>query len=176
MMAKLKKALLCYSRGSRPMMRNENGFSLLETIIAATMMLFMANGLIFTWQMAESRSRAIDQFTRGKMELEIAYEKTQRTLRSQARVDTLTLFNNGHGIRFTGVDGSSWIFEQSGANYLCTRNGVAEALIVDVCETVEFSVSEARVFFSIAIANPAAWTSETSDLSLSGRILIRNNE
>ena len=177
MMTYQKNPFLSYSKDSCSInIRNECGFSLLETIIAATMMLFMANGLILAWQMAENRSRSIDQFTQAKMELETAYETTQRVLRSQALINTLTLLNDGHGISFTGVDGSSWIFEQSESNYLCTRNGITETLISGLCDTVEFTISEARVFFLITINAPAAWTGEIDDLTLSGRILLRNIE
>lgn len=155
--------------------KTENGFSLIETIVSVAMLLLLITGLVLALELTETRGRGFDQYVQVKEELEISFETTLRTLRSQARSGTVTIINNGQGITFTGMDGMNWTFTKTGSDYYLVHNGISDILMKGSCADSQFQFSGSEVDLTLSAVAPAGWAGDIGDLATEGHVRIRNN-
>lgn len=151
--------------------QKNDGFSLLETVVSIALVAFFITGLVITWEFSETHERGLEAYWVVKEELETAYEITHRNLRNYARSNIQTDLEQ---ISFTDNTGTKWLFFKDGDRYKMTRNNVTKDLISQSCTQVSFTLSGATVTIVLAVAPPPNWKGETSDLTIRGKVLLRN--
>ncbi|HYH04528.1 MAG TPA: prepilin-type N-terminal cleavage/methylation domain-containing protein [Bacillota bacterium] len=152
-------------------LNKNNGFSLLETVVSIALVACFITGLVITWEFSETRERGLEAYWTAKEELETAYEITHRNLRTAARTNIQTDLER---ISFYDATGANWVFFKDGDQYKMTRNSVTTDLISRSCTQVSFSLNGAMVSIVLAVAPPTNWKGNTSDLTIRGKVLLRN--
>lgn len=158
----------------RLLIKDQSGFTLLETVLSVAMIALLIPGLFLTWELAETRSRGLDQYAQVKDELETAYEIIARTLRGQAISSSVSVTHGGQGISFTMADGSTMSYTRSHGDLMETRNTSQRILLRNSCEDVRFSVNGKKVHIEVKGITPSAWKGETDDLTVTGYVYMRN--
>ncbi len=150
----------------------ENGFTLIESIIAVTLVSLTITGLFLAWYFVESRDRRLENYWQYKETVELAYQVTHQSIRDKAGLP-ITLINSGQGISFTGTDNKSWTFTKEGNNYKLVHDTKEEILIANICNNANFIVTGNMVAINIGVTTPPDWTG-ANDLNINGEVLIRN--
>jgi prepilin-type N-terminal cleavage/methylation domain-containing protein len=152
----------------------ENGFTLIESIIAVILVSLTISGLFLAWYVMETRDRSLQQYWQSKETLELAYQITHQTLRAKAkRIPAITTINSGQGISFEGIDGKTWAFTKDGNNYLLDHDGRVEIIIADICNYTLFVLDGTKVDITLGVMPSANWTG-LDDLNINGKVFIRN--
>ncbi|HBE80911.1 MAG TPA: hypothetical protein DDW65_24455, partial [Firmicutes bacterium] len=137
---------------------SENGFTLIESIIAVILVTFMMSGLFLAWYVVERRDRNLEQYWQYKETLELAYQITHQTMRAKAKSPTVAVLFGGQGISFTGTDNNLWNFVKDGNNYIVTHGGKEEILIPNICNNALFALDGTKVDITLGVTTPANWT------------------
>lgn len=150
---------------------NEEGFTLIESVIVITLVLLGVSGIMTGWHLIESKDRSMENYWQRKATLELAYQVTHQTLRTTAKLSTISI-NSGQAIAFTGMDGLSraFLWEDNDYKFIC--DGKEEVLIDDICDSVLFVQNGPLVGISLAI--PQSGWSGKDDLDIEGTVYIRN--
>lgn len=151
----------------------EQGFTLIESIIVVTLVLLGISGIIAGWHLTDSKDRSLENYWRHKETLELAYQVTHQTLRSSAILSTISI-NSGQAITFTGTDGLSRTFLKENNDYKFICNGREEVLIKDICDSVLFDLNGSIVDIALGVTLPFNWNGN-NDLNIEGTVLIRNH-
>ena len=151
--------------------RNE-GFSLVETIVAVILVSFFVNGLLLSWYFIDSRQRSVEAYWSAKQELELAMEITQQYLRESAHRNLIILTNE---IRFTDHNGANWVFNRTAdGSYRLIRNGKVENVILNQCSLARFTKDEQILLIELGIEPPPQWSGDSSHLQITGSVYLRN--
>lgn len=151
--------------------RNE-GFSLVETIIAVILVTFFINGLLLSWYFIDSRQRSVEAYWKAKQDLELAMEITQKYLRESAHRNLIILTNE---IRFTDHNGENWSFlRTTDDSYQLIRNGKVEDIILNQCSLVGFTNDDQMLRIELGIEPPSQWSGDSSKLQITGSVYLRN--
>lgn len=154
--------------------KNESGYTLLETVLSIAMVAFLIPGLFLTWELADSRSRGLDEYTQVKDELETAYEIIARTVRSQARYGSTAITGGGKVLTFTDTNGVNISYFLQNGNLIETRATVQRILIPNVCNNVNFTASGRKITIQLVGITPPTWQGISNDLTIEGHVYIRN--
>lgn len=156
-----------------PVLTEENGFTLIESIITVFLVTLMISGLFLAWYVVEKRDRNLEQYWQNKETLELAYQITHQTLRAKAKLATVTIISGGQGISFTGTDNIPWNFIKDGNNYKLNHAGKEEILIPNICNNSLFILNGTKVNITLGVTTPINWTG-VDDLNINGLVYIRN--
>lgn len=151
----------------------EQGFTLIESMIVVTLVLLGISGIMAGWYLMESKDRSLENYWRHKETLELAYQVTHQTLRTNAVLSTISI-NSGQAITFTGADGLGRTFFKENDDYKFICNGKEEVLIEDICNHVSFELSGSLVDITLGVTPPLNWNGD-NDLNIEGTVLIRNH-
>lgn len=154
-------------------LKNENGFTLLESIIVTILALLAVSGILTSWHLLESKDRSLENYWRYKETLELAFQVTHHTLRSTAEFSSMAIINGGQGISFIGTDGMSRSFSRVGDHYKFVQNGVEEFLIEGICDHAAFVLNGNNVDLVLGVGIPPNWNGK-DDLNIEGTVYIRN--
>ena len=156
-----------------PNLTDENGFTLIESIIAVILVTLTVSGLFLAWYVVETHDRSLEQYWQYKDTLELAYQITHQTLRAKAKLATIAIEPGGQGISFTGTDNTFWSFTRDGNNYKLDHGGKGEVIIPDICDNTLFVLNGTKVDITLGVATPVNWNG-LDDLNINGRVYIRN--
>ena len=151
---------------------DEEGFTLIESIIVVTLVLLGVSGIMTGWHLIESKERSLGDYWQRKETLELAYQVTHQTLRTTAKLSTISI-SNGHTIAFTGTDGLSRAFLWEDNDYKFISDGKEEVLIEDVCDSALFVLDGPLVRISLSVSPQPGWSGK-ADLDIGGTVFIRN--
>jgi hypothetical protein len=159
---------------------SQRGLSLLETIVAITLMGLIINGILVAWVFTETQQSGLEEYWQARSSLDLAYETVVRSLRDQARASTVAAISSpGAGISFTGTDGTIWQFYRSGNSFMRTTVSAGpitktDTLIADICNNATFSIAgNPKITVTLSVIKPGEWTG-TDNLTLTGTALVRN--
>lgn len=151
----------------------ENGFTLIESIIAVILVTLTISGLFLAWYMMETRDRSLEQYWQYKETVELAYQITHQTVRTNAKFATISTINSGEGLSFTGTDNLMWTFTKDGSNYKLVHDGKEEILISNICNKSVFGLNGTEVNITLGVMTPVNWTG-LNDLTIDGQVYLRN--
>lgn len=154
--------------------KKENGYTLLETVLSIAMIALLIPGLFLAWEVADSRSRGLNDYAQVKEELETAFEIIARTLRGQARSSSVTVTNSGQRIVFTDTVGTSIAYFLQSGDLVETHGGIERILIDDHLSVVEFQASGKKILIRLSSLPPLSWKGSPADLTVEGYIYLRN--
>jgi prepilin-type N-terminal cleavage/methylation domain-containing protein len=149
----------------------ENGFTLIESIISVVLVSLTMGSLFLAWYVIETRDRNLEQYWQYKETLELAYQITHQTLRANAKLATITI--DGQGISFQGTDNKNWSFTTVSNNYILTHDTKEEILIPNTCNNTLFVKNGNTVDITLGVKPPENWTGP-ADLNINGKVYIRN--
>lgn len=153
--------------------QNENGFTLIESIIATILVSLAISGILMGWYLMESKDRSLENYWNHKESLELAFQITHQTLRSSAILSTVTVINGGQGLSFMGIDGVNRTFFKEGNHYKFFRSGREEVLLRDICDNAVFVLNGDQVNITLGVTVPPNWNGD-DDLNTEGTVYIRN--
>jgi len=157
----------------RKNLSDEQGFTLIESIIVVTLVLLGVSGIMAGWYLTESGERRLEDYWRHKETLELAYQVTHQTLRTTAILSTISI-STGQAITFIGADGLSRTFLKEDDDYKYICDGKEEVLIQGICDSVLFELNGSLVEITMGVTSLPNWD-EATDLKINGTVLIRNN-